>query len=162
MSKLISRLYRCEAKYIYIFDQELAFNELEFLIKHGGIIELNLESCQIKDENDDYIFLETITKYLPNIENLQLPNIKMNANTAYVLTKQEFKGKLSCFCIKTIYGESFDPIEFQKFITVANNNDEFFSLQLLFNDLDFDAKFVKKAEEIMNDYKNIDIGYYDF
>uniref|UniRef100_A0A914QZ60 Uncharacterized protein n=1 Tax=Panagrolaimus davidi TaxID=227884 RepID=A0A914QZ60_9BILA len=157
-------------KYIYIFDQELTFNELEFLIKHGGVTELNLESCEIKDENDDYIFLEAITKYLPNIENLQLPNIKINANTAYVLTKQKFNGKLSCFCLKTIYGELFDPIEFQKFIIVANNNDEFFSLQLLFNHLDFDASFVKNVEEIMNDYKNInkkskmdiDIGFYDF
>uniref|UniRef100_A0AC35F114 Uncharacterized protein n=1 Tax=Panagrolaimus sp. PS1159 TaxID=55785 RepID=A0AC35F114_9BILA len=94
MANLISRLSHCHAKYIVLEAQNLTFIELEFLINHGGVVELNVIGCQIKDENNEYVHLEEITKFLPNIEKLQLSYVKTRVNTAKALLAQKFNAMI--------------------------------------------------------------------
>uniref|UniRef100_A0A914PNE3 Uncharacterized protein n=1 Tax=Panagrolaimus davidi TaxID=227884 RepID=A0A914PNE3_9BILA len=68
ISSIIPFLYRCEAKHISLEKQNLAFNELKFLIQHGNVVDLRIDGCEIKDEKDEYIALEDIIKYLQNVE----------------------------------------------------------------------------------------------
>uniref|UniRef100_A0A914P9A9 Uncharacterized protein n=1 Tax=Panagrolaimus davidi TaxID=227884 RepID=A0A914P9A9_9BILA len=118
-SKLIPRLRCCTAKFIEIAKQHLSFVELQFLIKHGGVVHLYMYRCEIKDKNGDYIALEDIMKYLPNIEKLQLSNIRTTSKTALALTKQKFYSKLRHFSIDSIYGEPLDAKLFLKFLKVS-------------------------------------------
>ena len=52
-------------------NQKLTFNELKFLIQNGNVVEMKMEQCEIKDDNDEFIDLEKITAYLPKIESLK-------------------------------------------------------------------------------------------
>uniref|UniRef100_A0A914Q917 Uncharacterized protein n=1 Tax=Panagrolaimus davidi TaxID=227884 RepID=A0A914Q917_9BILA len=71
ISSLIPHLFRCEAKYLLIFNQSLSFDEVKFLIAHGNVVEFHLPKSKILDENGQYVHLEEIMKYLPNIEELE-------------------------------------------------------------------------------------------
>uniref|UniRef100_A0A914QBZ2 DUF38 domain-containing protein n=1 Tax=Panagrolaimus davidi TaxID=227884 RepID=A0A914QBZ2_9BILA len=127
ISNLIPCLYRCEAKYINLVYQNLSFEELKFLIQHGGVIELNLSTSKIIDENDDYIFLEEITAFLPNIEKLRLERIKINANTAHVLATQKFNSKINDLFIDKICGEPFDSDQFLNYLIVCKQRSAYWA-----------------------------------
>uniref|UniRef100_A0AC34G2L9 Uncharacterized protein n=1 Tax=Panagrolaimus sp. ES5 TaxID=591445 RepID=A0AC34G2L9_9BILA len=64
-------IYRCEAKLIVIYYQELSFNELLLLIGHGNVINLDMCKCKIRDVDGSLVALEKIMEYLPNIEKLE-------------------------------------------------------------------------------------------
>uniref|UniRef100_A0A914NZI2 F-box domain-containing protein n=1 Tax=Panagrolaimus davidi TaxID=227884 RepID=A0A914NZI2_9BILA len=71
ISNLIPRLYRCEAKYIKFYKQNMSFEELKFLIKHRGVVQLHLPNCKIMDEKEnDFVSLEQIMAYLPNVKSV--------------------------------------------------------------------------------------------
>uniref|UniRef100_A0A914PRA2 Uncharacterized protein n=1 Tax=Panagrolaimus davidi TaxID=227884 RepID=A0A914PRA2_9BILA len=152
MSSIIPFLYRCEAKHISLEKQTLTFNALKFLIQHGNVVDLRIDGCEIKDENDEYIALEDIIKYLPNVEILTLPNIKTTANTGHALAKQKFYGKLYDFFIQTIYGEPFDADEFLSFLK-DNRDPEMLTCEFFF-DPDFNADFVEKFQNVMKDFED--------
>uniref|UniRef100_A0AC35F4U7 Uncharacterized protein n=1 Tax=Panagrolaimus sp. PS1159 TaxID=55785 RepID=A0AC35F4U7_9BILA len=152
MSSIIPFLYRCEAKHISLEKQNLTFNELKFLIQHGNVVDLRIDDCEIKDEKDEYIVLEDIIKYLPNVEILTLPNIKTTANTGHALAKQKFNGKLYDCYIQTIYGEPFDADEFLNFLK-DNRDPKMLTCEFFFNP-DFNADFVEKLQNIMEDYED--------
>uniref|UniRef100_A0A914PM61 T-box domain-containing protein n=1 Tax=Panagrolaimus davidi TaxID=227884 RepID=A0A914PM61_9BILA len=154
ISSLIPHLFRCEAKYLHICDQSLSFDEVKFLIEHGNVVEFHLSTSTILDENGQYVHLEEIMKYLPNVEELALPNIKVNSKTGHALTKLNFKSKISIFSIHAIFGVSFDGNEFLKFVKA--NRDDKLDLRMKFNGFNFN--FVTKFIEIMNDYK-MSCGY---
>uniref|UniRef100_A0AC35GXI6 DUF38 domain-containing protein n=1 Tax=Panagrolaimus sp. PS1159 TaxID=55785 RepID=A0AC35GXI6_9BILA len=172
MANLIPRLSQCHAKYIYLRIQSLTFNEFEFLIGHGGVVEIDVLGCQIKDENNDYVHLEEITKFLPNIEMLKLSYVKTNANTAEALLSQKFNGKFFEIHIQAIFGKPFGVNEFAQFI-IANKNDrdvsfvrEYdFDLTMNFSKENFSVAYVNQFKEIMSGFKtspgiDIDIGIF--
>uniref|UniRef100_A0A914Q0V9 DUF38 domain-containing protein n=1 Tax=Panagrolaimus davidi TaxID=227884 RepID=A0A914Q0V9_9BILA len=143
MSKLIPRLYRCDAKYIYIGDQELSFNELEFLIGRGEVVDLDIEESDIRNENNGFIELEKIMALLPNIKWLQLPPIKTTMNTGFELTKLNFNAKIVQFDILNIHGEPLN----------ANRNEKRFKCYLSFYEEDFNADFIGKFKKVLEDYE---------
>uniref|UniRef100_A0AC35F5U7 FBD domain-containing protein n=1 Tax=Panagrolaimus sp. PS1159 TaxID=55785 RepID=A0AC35F5U7_9BILA len=150
ISKLIPRLSCCTAKFIDIRKQNLSFVELQFLIKYGGVVHLDMHRCEIRNENGDYIALEDIMKHLPHIEELSLPNIRITSKTARALAKQKFYNKLRLFRIDSIYGEPLDATLFLKFL--KENLDEirpgcYFRFNRKFNDV-----AVTKFSEVMKDY----------
>uniref|UniRef100_A0A914QQB9 Uncharacterized protein n=1 Tax=Panagrolaimus davidi TaxID=227884 RepID=A0A914QQB9_9BILA len=150
-SKLISRLRCCTAKYIELHNQHLSFVELKFLIKHGGVVHLFLRGCEIKDQYGNYIALEDIMKYLPNIEELTLPNIRTTTKTARALTKQKFYSKFRHFCIDSIYGEPLDVNLFLKFLK-ANLDEKYPNCEFCFNRKYDDVAF-KEFQKVMYDYE---------
>uniref|UniRef100_A0AC34FQU1 F-box domain-containing protein n=1 Tax=Panagrolaimus sp. ES5 TaxID=591445 RepID=A0AC34FQU1_9BILA len=118
MSSFIPRIYQCDAKFIRFWNQNLSFNELKFLIGSGNVVEMKLKNCEIKDSDANYIDLEKIMEFLPNIEKLRLSDVKVNPNTANALTNQKNFGKISKFAIREFNGEPFDVDEFLKFFIV--------------------------------------------
>uniref|UniRef100_A0A914PN23 Uncharacterized protein n=1 Tax=Panagrolaimus davidi TaxID=227884 RepID=A0A914PN23_9BILA len=149
-SKLISRLSCCTAKFLDIRKQHLSLVELQFLIKHGGVVQLDMSGCEIKDVNGDYVALENIMKHLPNIEELTLPNIRITSKTARVLAKQKFYNKLQLFGIDAIYGEPLDANLFLKFLK-AVLDEKRSSCYFCFN-RKFDDVAVDKFSQVMKDY----------
>uniref|UniRef100_A0AC34FBT1 Uncharacterized protein n=1 Tax=Panagrolaimus sp. ES5 TaxID=591445 RepID=A0AC34FBT1_9BILA len=145
VSEIIPHLYKCDAKYVSVHDQNFSFNELKFLVENGNVVTLSLDRCKIKDENDDFIEVEEITAYLPNIEKLELSNIKVNANTSQALANQKFNGKIRHFRLENIMGEPFDADEFLDYI--VENRDDRLYFDCYFNK-NFDATFVKKFQEL--------------
>uniref|UniRef100_A0A914QNP2 Uncharacterized protein n=1 Tax=Panagrolaimus davidi TaxID=227884 RepID=A0A914QNP2_9BILA len=152
MSKLIPRLFRCDAKYIYIADQELSFIELEFLIGHGEVVHLNIEYSDIRNENNGFVELEKIMALLTNIKWLKLPNIKTTINTGLELTKLNFNAKIVSIDIHKIHGEPLNAHEFLKFI-IANRNENDFVCGLAFYEKDFNFDFIDKFKDVMKDYQ---------
>uniref|UniRef100_A0A914PNK6 Uncharacterized protein n=1 Tax=Panagrolaimus davidi TaxID=227884 RepID=A0A914PNK6_9BILA len=150
-STLLPRIYRCEAKFISLYDQSISFDELKFLIEHGGIVTLDLGHSEIKDEKGDYVCLEQIIQFLPNISMLELPKVKVSAKTGHALAEQKFYGKISRFCIAYIFGEPFDDNQFVKFCK-TNGDDEHFGIGLHFAPT-FDRGFIEKLKETMEDYE---------
>uniref|UniRef100_A0AC34G1Y4 Uncharacterized protein n=1 Tax=Panagrolaimus sp. ES5 TaxID=591445 RepID=A0AC34G1Y4_9BILA len=71
LSNIISRFYQCDAKYITISDQNLSFEELQFLIGHGNVIKLDCQNVKIEYSENQPVILEDIMALLPNIKILQ-------------------------------------------------------------------------------------------
>uniref|UniRef100_A0AC35EUT2 Uncharacterized protein n=1 Tax=Panagrolaimus sp. PS1159 TaxID=55785 RepID=A0AC35EUT2_9BILA len=160
MANLIPRLSHCHAKYIDMWYQNLSFFELKFLIEHGGVFELQMPNCELRDSNNDYVALEEITKYLPNIKVLGLPRVKSTANTGNVLSSQKFNSKIVNIYIH-ICGEQFNIDEFLKFVIANKNDEEFpycgesaFQLTMVFSKDDFNADFVEEFKEIMYEFRD--------
>uniref|UniRef100_A0A914QRP5 Uncharacterized protein n=1 Tax=Panagrolaimus davidi TaxID=227884 RepID=A0A914QRP5_9BILA len=115
----LPKFYRCEAKFIRIPSGiHLSFDELKFLIGHGGVVELNIHSCILKDEKNECIALEKIMEFLPNIEQLYLNNVKITEKTPHALTSMKFYSKFYEIYIDSISGEPFDTEEFLRFLIV--------------------------------------------
>uniref|UniRef100_A0A914Q8I2 Uncharacterized protein n=1 Tax=Panagrolaimus davidi TaxID=227884 RepID=A0A914Q8I2_9BILA len=150
LSSIIPRLSCCEAKYVDIQFQNLSFDELKLLIQHGGVIDLCAVDCEIKDAEGEYIDLEKIMAFLPNIQFFVMNSIKVNKKTGHALSNMKFNAKLSYFSIRRICGEPFDPNEFLKYCIA--NKAELLHLTVDFNE-EFDADFVKNFGEILSDYK---------
>uniref|UniRef100_A0A914PK16 Uncharacterized protein n=1 Tax=Panagrolaimus davidi TaxID=227884 RepID=A0A914PK16_9BILA len=148
LSNLMPRIYRCDAKHIYLNSQALTFNELKFFIQHGKVVEMDLPNSQILDGNGDCVNLEAFLEYLPAIEILSLPKVKTNSKTGHALAKLKFTGNLSSLSIAKIVGEPFDPIEFQKFVVA--NKFVHFSMKFKFA-TDFDGAFVEKFKQVMKE-----------
>uniref|UniRef100_A0A914PL54 Uncharacterized protein n=1 Tax=Panagrolaimus davidi TaxID=227884 RepID=A0A914PL54_9BILA len=119
MIGFLPKFYRCEAKFIRIpYAVHLSFDELKFLIGHGGVIKLDIESCILKDEKNECIALEKIMEFLPNIERLSLNNVKITEKTPHALTSMKFRSKFYDIFIDLISGEPFNVEEFLKFLIV--------------------------------------------
>uniref|UniRef100_A0A914YAK4 Uncharacterized protein n=1 Tax=Panagrolaimus superbus TaxID=310955 RepID=A0A914YAK4_9BILA len=152
ISNVIPHLYRCEAKFIILKHQNLSFNDLKFLIQHGGVIDLQVDKCQIKDENGEEVLLEEILKYLPNIEELLLPIVKINANINYALSNQTFN---NIFC-KFRFAKSdceyynFDFSSDLQFKMI--NGDQTHLKCFLKLSKKYDADFVEKFKKILYGY----------
>uniref|UniRef100_A0A914QLF4 Uncharacterized protein n=1 Tax=Panagrolaimus davidi TaxID=227884 RepID=A0A914QLF4_9BILA len=144
----VPKFYRCEAKYIRLpYYLRLSFDELKFLFGHGGVIYLDIYGCILKDEKNEDVAFEKIMEYLPNIEKMRLPNVKMTEKTPHALTSMKFNSKFDGIGIRLICGEAFDAEEFIKFLN-ANKNAKypFFYCGLTFCK-EFNADFVQKLME---------------
>uniref|UniRef100_A0A914Q1U7 Uncharacterized protein n=1 Tax=Panagrolaimus davidi TaxID=227884 RepID=A0A914Q1U7_9BILA len=154
VSIVIPRLYRCEARYIHLTDQDLTFKELQFLIEHGGVVDFRSEDCEIVDEDDEYIHLEKYMEYLPSVERLLLRPTYVNANTGRALAELKFSSKATFKFIsfEPIYGDPFDAKEFIKFCDAIRG--ESILMDMDFDDDDFNEAFVESFKEIMRNYQN--------
>uniref|UniRef100_A0A914YDZ0 Uncharacterized protein n=1 Tax=Panagrolaimus superbus TaxID=310955 RepID=A0A914YDZ0_9BILA len=146
--EIIPRLSRSEAKYIELWNQNLSFDDLKFLIEHGNVIELFLKNCDIQEEADgNLVELEKIMEFLPNIEKFDLYPVKCNSNTGHALSNLKFNSKINYLCLANINGESFDPNEFRKFCTA--NQAQSFSLIMAF---DIDKSLLFEFVSVMFEY----------
>uniref|UniRef100_A0A914PE09 Uncharacterized protein n=1 Tax=Panagrolaimus davidi TaxID=227884 RepID=A0A914PE09_9BILA len=152
VSNLIPRLYRCEAKYIHLTNQDLSFKELQFLIKHGGVIDFRSRRCKIVDENDEHINLENYMKYLPKVEWLEVWPTYVNENTGHALAELKFSSKIEFISFEPIYGFPFDAKEFTKFCDAIRG--ESLVVIMEFDDNYFNEDFVESFKEIMRNYQN--------
>uniref|UniRef100_A0AC34FTZ4 Uncharacterized protein n=1 Tax=Panagrolaimus sp. ES5 TaxID=591445 RepID=A0AC34FTZ4_9BILA len=160
LARIIPRLYQCDAKYITIWNQKLSYDELKFFIGSGNVIDLNLLCMRIKDDKNEWINLEKIMEFLPNVEQLQLSNVKFNKNTANLLEKQRFNSKINSLILLDIFGEPFDTTEFLNF--TKKNRDEYFFLRMEFKlrQPGFSNEFITAFRNLMeaeNDMKNTHI-----
>uniref|UniRef100_A0A914QZT1 Uncharacterized protein n=1 Tax=Panagrolaimus davidi TaxID=227884 RepID=A0A914QZT1_9BILA len=153
VSNLIPRLYRCEAKYIHLTNQDLSFKELLFLIEHGGVVEFRSSyGCKIVDENGKHIHLEKYMEYLPKVEEMELHPTYVNKNTGHALAKLKFNSKTEFISLCPVYGDPFDAKEFIKFCDAIRSE------KSLLCDMDFgvgfDEDFIESFKEIMRNYQN--------
>uniref|UniRef100_A0A914PJG2 Uncharacterized protein n=1 Tax=Panagrolaimus davidi TaxID=227884 RepID=A0A914PJG2_9BILA len=155
ISSLIPRLSCCEAKYVHLCNQNLSFDELKFFIQHGGVIDLSI-GCEVKDANGDYIDLEKIMAFLPNIQRFFMNGIKVNKKTGHALSNMKFNAKLSNFAIWGIRGKPFNLNEFLKYCIA--NKAEYFFMELCF-DKEFDADFVGNFVKILSDYEKFNENF---
>uniref|UniRef100_A0A914PMX7 Uncharacterized protein n=1 Tax=Panagrolaimus davidi TaxID=227884 RepID=A0A914PMX7_9BILA len=95
LSNIISRLYRCDAKYILISDQNLYFDEFKFLIGHGNVIKLDCQNVKVKYSENEPVALEDIMALLPNIKILQKANCLTFFFLAFTKSKKSRYFKLS-------------------------------------------------------------------
>uniref|UniRef100_A0AC35GUL7 Uncharacterized protein n=1 Tax=Panagrolaimus sp. PS1159 TaxID=55785 RepID=A0AC35GUL7_9BILA len=152
VSNLIPRLYRCEAKYIHLTDQDLSFKELQFLIEHGGVVDFRSEDCEIVNENGKYIDLEKYMEYLPMVEWMELHPTYVNANIGHALAKLKFKSRNGFFSFAPVYGDPFDAKEFLKLCDAIRG--ESIIMDMDFDDDGFNETFVGSFKEIMREYQN--------
>ena len=68
VSSIIPRIYRCEAKYLDLAFQTLSFDEYKFLTQSGCVVRLDLEFSEVKDEKNEFVDLEKIMEFLPDVE----------------------------------------------------------------------------------------------
>uniref|UniRef100_A0A914Q686 Uncharacterized protein n=1 Tax=Panagrolaimus davidi TaxID=227884 RepID=A0A914Q686_9BILA len=152
VSNLIPRLYRCEAKYIHLTDQELSYKELLFLVEHGGVVDFRSHGCKIVDENGKHIDLEKYMEYLPKVEWLELCPTYVNANTGHALAELKFSSKIEFIFFEPIYGYRFDAKEFIKFCDAIRGGS--ITVDMVFDDDDFNEAFVESFKEIMSKFQN--------
>uniref|UniRef100_A0AC35GCI3 Uncharacterized protein n=1 Tax=Panagrolaimus sp. PS1159 TaxID=55785 RepID=A0AC35GCI3_9BILA len=152
LSNVITRLYRCDAKYIYI-NCKLTINELNFLLQSGNAIIFKWDYYERNDEsdvNESKIQLEDITQYIPRIQRLKISPTFINANTFKKLLKQKFLSKIYFFKLNKIIGEPFDTDDLLKFC--IKNRAHRFVLDIGFH-RKTDNLFVEKLEAQMMKYK---------
>uniref|UniRef100_A0A914QKZ6 Uncharacterized protein n=1 Tax=Panagrolaimus davidi TaxID=227884 RepID=A0A914QKZ6_9BILA len=154
----LPKFYRCEAKFICLPSNiHLAFDELKFLIGHGGVIHLNIYCCILKDEKNEDVALEKIMEFLPNIEGLILNNVKITEETPHALTRMKFNSKFRNINIALISGVPFDAVEFLKFLIVNKMNEPYQSFRGDFTFCkEFNAHFVQMFKKLMEDYSTPD------
>uniref|UniRef100_A0A914QG78 Uncharacterized protein n=1 Tax=Panagrolaimus davidi TaxID=227884 RepID=A0A914QG78_9BILA len=147
----LPKFYRCEAKFIRLPSGiQLSFDELKSLIGHGGVIQLDIDRCILKDEKNECVALEKIMELLPNIEKLSLYNVKITEKTPYALTSMKFNSKFHCIFIGLIFGEPFDAQEFLKFLTVNKIDEPYQSFHCTFTFCkEFNADFVQNLKKFM-------------
>uniref|UniRef100_A0A914PBS1 Uncharacterized protein n=1 Tax=Panagrolaimus davidi TaxID=227884 RepID=A0A914PBS1_9BILA len=153
----LPKFYRCEAKFICLPSVNLSFNELKSLIGHGGVVELDIYCCKLEDEKNEDVALEKILAFLPNIEILYLPNVKMTKETPHALTSMKFNSKFEGINIDLISGVPFDAEEFLKFLIINKINEpyQFFNCEFTFRK-EFNADFVQMFKKLMKDYSTPD------
>uniref|UniRef100_A0A914P3A4 DUF38 domain-containing protein n=1 Tax=Panagrolaimus davidi TaxID=227884 RepID=A0A914P3A4_9BILA len=117
LSKLIPKMYECNAKYITIIDQDISFNEFIFLVGHGNVLELTLVDVRIVDDGGKLISLEDIIALMPSIERISGDNIPTNKETLTKLLKIPFTSKFDKILLRSVNVSHFNPeqvIEFLK------------------------------------------------
>uniref|UniRef100_A0AC35GMV6 DUF38 domain-containing protein n=1 Tax=Panagrolaimus sp. PS1159 TaxID=55785 RepID=A0AC35GMV6_9BILA len=161
----LPKFYRCEAKFIHLPSGiHLSFDELKFLIGHvvPGIIELDIDSCILKDEKNECVALEKIMEFLPNIEKLYLYNVKITEKTPHALTSMKFNSKFSEIFADLISGEPFDAEEFLKFL-IVNKIDEsyprFYGLFIFGKEFNSNIKFLRTFKKILKGCSAFDVDY---
>uniref|UniRef100_A0A914PK05 Uncharacterized protein n=1 Tax=Panagrolaimus davidi TaxID=227884 RepID=A0A914PK05_9BILA len=147
----LPKFYRCEAKFISLPSNiHLSFDELKSLIGHGSVVKLDIYRSILKDEKNECVALEKIMEFLPNIEELNLSNVKMTKETPHALTSIKFYSKFNSICIDLISGKPFDAVEFMKFLIVdkVDEPDRSFYCGFTFCK-EFDADFVQSFKKFM-------------
>uniref|UniRef100_A0AC34FSL0 Uncharacterized protein n=1 Tax=Panagrolaimus sp. ES5 TaxID=591445 RepID=A0AC34FSL0_9BILA len=148
--EIVPLLYRCDAKYVELYGQNLSFAELLFFIGHGNVVDLCLKSCEIKDvDGRSLILLEKIMERLPNVKRIKLHPIKCGENTGHALAKMKFSEKIFEMDFGFI-GERFDPDQFKNFC-ITNRAEQQFSLAMNFSRNNFGEEFVQKIKNRMED-----------
>ena len=135
-SQLISKLHRCDAKYINLVgpEQSLSLEEFKFLVGHGNVSILNFMGSIVDSENN-LIPLEDITALVPKVQelryvalfldsevpllNCRLKPVRITEKTAEILANQTFVEKILALFLSHISGEPFDPLKFAKFCFVS-------------------------------------------
>uniref|UniRef100_A0A914P9G0 Uncharacterized protein n=1 Tax=Panagrolaimus davidi TaxID=227884 RepID=A0A914P9G0_9BILA len=153
----LPKFYRCEAKFICLSSVNLSFDELKFLIGHGGVIHLNIYCCILKDEKNEDVALEKIMELLPNVEVLRLNNVKITEKTPHALTRMKFNSKFDFIYINLISGAPFDAEGFLKFLNINKINEPYQSFDCEFTFCkEFNAHFVQMFKKLMEDYSTPD------
>uniref|UniRef100_A0A914PCI4 Uncharacterized protein n=1 Tax=Panagrolaimus davidi TaxID=227884 RepID=A0A914PCI4_9BILA len=117
LSKLIPKMFECNAKYITIIDQDISFNEFIFLVGHGNVLELTLVDVRIVDDGGKLISLADIIALMPSIERISGDNIPTNKETLTKLLKIPFTSKFDKILLRSVNVSHFNPeqvIEFLK------------------------------------------------
>uniref|UniRef100_A0A914Q902 Uncharacterized protein n=1 Tax=Panagrolaimus davidi TaxID=227884 RepID=A0A914Q902_9BILA len=68
LSSFISRIFKCEAKFVSIFYQDLTVEEFKFLT--SNVIDLSLHNVRIF-VIDEVLFLEEMLELVPNVQYLE-------------------------------------------------------------------------------------------
>uniref|UniRef100_A0AC34FLU3 Uncharacterized protein n=1 Tax=Panagrolaimus sp. ES5 TaxID=591445 RepID=A0AC34FLU3_9BILA len=70
LCSLIPKLYKCDAKYIDISDEQLTMDEFKFFIGHGNVNDLRFCRLKITDGNGEQLFVEDILAFTPKLQYL--------------------------------------------------------------------------------------------
>uniref|UniRef100_A0A914YMK4 Uncharacterized protein n=1 Tax=Panagrolaimus superbus TaxID=310955 RepID=A0A914YMK4_9BILA len=114
LSKFIPKMFKCDAKYISIVNQNLTFKELQFLIGHGNVVDLSLSEVHIIDgDNKKEVVIEDIIKLIPKAQFIDIAGIASTPKTAQILSQLKFENKMESFNLKM---ENLEPNDFVEFI----------------------------------------------
>uniref|UniRef100_A0AC35GY66 DUF38 domain-containing protein n=1 Tax=Panagrolaimus sp. PS1159 TaxID=55785 RepID=A0AC35GY66_9BILA len=144
-SRFIPRIYRCTAKYISIENQKLSDKEMEFLIGHGNVEDLNLK--RVRNCKTDYFILDDILKMIPKIKFLTIFGIQCSPKTRQMLYELEFQNEIEILDLIDIRNALLEPKAFAEFIN-KHLSSEFERCYVHFSYFNGRKDFVKSFEEI--------------
>uniref|UniRef100_A0AC34FQW3 DUF38 domain-containing protein n=1 Tax=Panagrolaimus sp. ES5 TaxID=591445 RepID=A0AC34FQW3_9BILA len=113
LSDFIPKMFRCDAKYISIANQDLTFKELKFLIGHGNVVDLYLLEVKTIDEQNKEIAVEDVLKLVPKVQFINIGGIPDTPKTAQILSQLKFENKIESFNLNI---ENLEPHDFVEFI----------------------------------------------
>uniref|UniRef100_A0AC34GWR4 Uncharacterized protein n=1 Tax=Panagrolaimus sp. ES5 TaxID=591445 RepID=A0AC34GWR4_9BILA len=149
-SNLIAKIYRCDATYLNLNDQNLLFNE--FLFFASSVQTCSLNKVKIQYPNGEEVFLEDIIKPLTKLQrfySFSKPHISLN--TVKNLLNIPHFSRLSDFNLKNL-DEDFDIQIFYNYFTT----NQFTKICLHFGNAISD-EFKDELETIVDEI--IDVGY---
>uniref|UniRef100_A0A914P616 Uncharacterized protein n=1 Tax=Panagrolaimus davidi TaxID=227884 RepID=A0A914P616_9BILA len=111
---IIPMIYRCTVKYISLSDQILSDKEIELLIGHGNVLDLNF--WEIKDSNNDYFVLENLLKMVSKIKCFIIYGIQCTPESSKIICELPFENKIDTFGLTGIKNTVLEPKGFAEFI----------------------------------------------
>jgi hypothetical protein len=114
----ITRIYRCDAKYVDIRTELLYMNELKFFIGHGNVESLYLanESIFLDVDDGSEVILEDIVKMVPKIKFLDVSSPMLTPTTFSTIKSLTFENKIQSFMLSKIKTE-LESEAFAEFVT---------------------------------------------
>uniref|UniRef100_A0A914PZB3 Uncharacterized protein n=1 Tax=Panagrolaimus davidi TaxID=227884 RepID=A0A914PZB3_9BILA len=114
LSDFIPKMFKCDAKYISITNQDLTFNELYFILGHGNVFDLHLYEVGIIDGNGKAVPIEDVLKLCLKAQFINIGGVSDTPNTAKILSEMKFENKFEIFNLKIDDLESNAFAEFLK------------------------------------------------
>uniref|UniRef100_A0A914QYJ3 Uncharacterized protein n=1 Tax=Panagrolaimus davidi TaxID=227884 RepID=A0A914QYJ3_9BILA len=143
---ILPLIYRCTAKYISLSDQILSAEELNILIGHGNVLDLDFE--QVKDSSDNYLILENLLKMVPKIKNFMICGVQCTSETSQMICELPFENKIGTFRLIGIKNTVLEPKCFAEFIkkNISTKGD----VELKFDYSDDREEYELNLNEIVN------------
>uniref|UniRef100_A0A914Q8X4 Uncharacterized protein n=1 Tax=Panagrolaimus davidi TaxID=227884 RepID=A0A914Q8X4_9BILA len=113
LSDFIPKMFKCDAKYISITNQDLTFEELYFILGHGNVLDLHLSEVGIIDGNGKAVPIEDVLKLCLKAQFINIGGVSDTPDTAKILSEMEFENKIESFNLKI---DDLEPNAFVEFL----------------------------------------------
>uniref|UniRef100_A0A914QCR8 Uncharacterized protein n=1 Tax=Panagrolaimus davidi TaxID=227884 RepID=A0A914QCR8_9BILA len=121
-SQVVPKLYRCDAKSLYLWSQVVSFNDLSLIISSAE--EIYLENVIVKNADTSYVPLEVIVAIAIKAKEISVEEPKITPKTMKELTKLPNFSKFEYFSLSNL-SEVFDIDVFYSYMK-ENSHTEFF------------------------------------
>uniref|UniRef100_A0A914Z7S4 Uncharacterized protein n=1 Tax=Panagrolaimus superbus TaxID=310955 RepID=A0A914Z7S4_9BILA len=93
---------QCNARYITLSNQMLSMKEFMFLVSHEKVEKLKLFETFVVKENNEYLSLEEILKFVPQIRSFATDTIALTTKSVLNLAQLNFINKFITFIISFV------------------------------------------------------------
>uniref|UniRef100_A0A914P683 Uncharacterized protein n=1 Tax=Panagrolaimus davidi TaxID=227884 RepID=A0A914P683_9BILA len=145
---IIPMIYCCTVKFISLSELNLNDKELDLLIGHGNV--LNLDFWEIKDLSDNYLILENLLKMVPKIKNFSINGIQCTPESSKIICELLFENEIDNFNLTGIKNTVLEPKGFAEFIkkNISTNG----NIVLEFDNSDDRKEYEANFSEIVNTF----------